>query len=84
MHEDNEFGRCGRGDIQNSSLFTGPGPYEIPLTIKSSSPPGPCNATYLLARQAGESEEYADSAKIFCKLAEGKISEIMFVFNRLI
>ena len=31
--------------------------------------------TYLLARQAGESEEYADSAKIFCKLAEGKISE---------
>ena len=31
--------------------------------------------TYLLARQAGESEEYVDSAKIFCKLAEGKISE---------
>lgn len=31
--------------------------------------------TYLLARQTGESEEYADSAKIFCKLAEGKISE---------
>jgi Acyl-CoA dehydrogenase, C-terminal domain len=31
--------------------------------------------TYLLARQAGDSEEYADSAKIFCKLAEGKISE---------
>ena len=29
----------------------------------------------VLARQAGESEEYADSAKIFCKLAEGKISE---------
>ena len=31
--------------------------------------------TFLLARQAGDSEEYADSAKIFCKLAEGKISE---------
>ena len=31
--------------------------------------------TYQLARQAGDSEEYADSAKIFCKLAEGKISE---------
>ena len=30
---------------------------------------------YLLARQAGESEEYANSAKVFCKLAEGKISE---------
>ena len=31
--------------------------------------------TYLLARQAGESEEYVNSAKVFCKLAEGKISE---------
>ena len=30
---------------------------------------------YLLARQAGESEEYVNSAKVFCKLAEGKISE---------
>ena len=27
--------------------------------------------TYLLARQAGESEEYVNSAKVFCKLAEG-------------
>ncbi|WP_418992318.1 acyl-CoA dehydrogenase family protein [Alistipes sp.] len=32
--------------------------------------------TYLLARQAGECpEEYAASARIFCKLAEGKIAE---------
>ena len=31
--------------------------------------------TYLLARQAGEQEEYAASARIFCKMAEGKISE---------
>ncbi|MDE7070034.1 MAG: acyl-CoA dehydrogenase family protein [Alistipes sp.] len=31
--------------------------------------------TYLLARQAGESSEYVDSAQIFCKLAEGKIGE---------
>lgn len=31
--------------------------------------------TYLLARQAGESEEYVNSAKIFCKLSESKISE---------
>ena len=37
-----------------------------------SKPPA---ITCLLARQAGESEEYVDSAKIFCKLAEGKISE---------
>ena len=31
--------------------------------------------SYLLARQAGESEEYAPSARIFSKLAEGKIAE---------
>lgn len=31
--------------------------------------------TYLLAQQAGESEEYVNSAKVFCKLAESKISE---------
>lgn len=31
--------------------------------------------TFLLARQAGEAEEYAQSARIFCKLAEGKIAE---------
>ena len=31
--------------------------------------------TYLLARQAGEVEDYAASARIFCKLAESKISE---------
>ena len=31
--------------------------------------------TYLLARQAGESEEYANSARIFCKLAVGKVTE---------
>jgi len=31
--------------------------------------------TYLLARQAGESEEYVNSAKVFCKLAVGKVSE---------
>ncbi|MCM1151673.1 MAG: acyl-CoA dehydrogenase family protein [Alistipes sp.] len=30
---------------------------------------------YLLARQAGECEEYANSARVFAKLAEGKISE---------
>ena len=30
---------------------------------------------YLLARQAGESEEYANSAKVFCKLAAGKVTE---------
>ena len=30
---------------------------------------------YLLARQAGESEEYVNSAKVLCKLAEGKIAE---------
>ena len=31
--------------------------------------------TYLLARQASENEDYVASAKIFAKLAEGKISE---------
>lgn len=31
--------------------------------------------TYLLARQAGECEEYVNSARIFAKLAEGKIGE---------
>ena len=31
--------------------------------------------TYLLAREAGEVADYAASARIFCKLAEGKISE---------
>lgn len=31
--------------------------------------------SYLLARQAGESEEYAPSARIFSKLTEGKIAE---------
>lgn len=31
--------------------------------------------TYLLARQATECEEYALSARIFCKLSEGKIAE---------
>ena len=31
--------------------------------------------TYLLARQAGEAEEYAASARVFCKLAEAKIAE---------
>ena len=31
--------------------------------------------TYLLARQAGESEEYVNSARVFAKLAEGKIGE---------
>ena len=31
--------------------------------------------TYLLARQAGESEEYVNSARIYAKLADGKISE---------
>ena len=31
--------------------------------------------SYLLARQAGQSEEYVASARIFSKLAEGKISE---------
>lgn len=31
--------------------------------------------TYLLARQAGECAEYEASARIFCKLAEGKIAE---------
>ena len=31
--------------------------------------------TYLLARQAGECEDYINSARIFVKLAEGKISE---------
>ena len=31
--------------------------------------------TYLLARQACEVEDYAASARIFCKLAESKISE---------
>ena len=31
--------------------------------------------TYLLARQAGENEEYVASARIFAKLAEGKIAE---------
>ncbi len=31
--------------------------------------------TYLLARQSGESSEYVNSAKVFCKLAEGKIGE---------
>ena len=30
---------------------------------------------YLLARQAGEAEEYAASARVFCKLAEAKIAE---------
>lgn len=30
---------------------------------------------YLLARQAGESEEYTNSAKVFCKLAAGKVTE---------
>ena len=30
---------------------------------------------YLLARQAGEPEEYANSAKVFCKLAAGKVTE---------
>ncbi|MDE6445525.1 MAG: acyl-CoA dehydrogenase family protein [Alistipes sp.] len=31
--------------------------------------------TYLLARQAGECEDYTNSARVFVKLAEGKISE---------
>ena len=31
--------------------------------------------TYLLACQAGECAEYEASARIFCKLAEGKIAE---------
>ena len=31
--------------------------------------------SYLLARQAGESEEYVASARIFSKLAEGKVTE---------
>ena len=31
--------------------------------------------TYLLARQAGQAEEYAASARIFCKMAESKIAE---------
>ncbi|MDE6623258.1 MAG: acyl-CoA dehydrogenase family protein [Alistipes sp.] len=31
--------------------------------------------TYLLARQSGECADYAASARIFCKLAEGKIAE---------
>lgn len=31
--------------------------------------------TYLLAREAGENKDYAASACIFCKLAEGKVSE---------
>ena len=31
--------------------------------------------TYLLARQSGEREEYAASARIFAKLAEGKVAE---------
>ncbi len=31
--------------------------------------------TYLLAREAGECEDYVASARIFCKLAEGKIGE---------
>ena len=30
---------------------------------------------YLLARQAGQVEEYAASARVFCKMAEAKISE---------
>lgn len=38
--------------------------------------------TYLLARQAGESEEYTSSAHVFCKLAEGKIAEAYtFIMN---
>ncbi len=32
--------------------------------------------TYILARQSGESEEYTASARIFSKLAEGKIAEV--------
>ncbi|MEG2771502.1 MAG: Acyl-CoA dehydrogenase C-terminal domain-containing protein, partial [Alistipes sp.] len=31
--------------------------------------------TYLLAQQAGEMEDYVNSAKIFCKMAEAKIGE---------
>ncbi len=31
--------------------------------------------TYLLAREAGECKDYVASARIFCKLAEGKIGE---------
>ncbi len=31
--------------------------------------------TYLLAREAGEAADYAASAQVFCKLAEGKIAE---------
>ena len=31
--------------------------------------------TYLLARQAGQAEEYVASARVFCKLAESKIAE---------
>lgn len=31
--------------------------------------------TYLLARQAGEAADYANSARIFCKLAVGKVDE---------
>ena len=31
--------------------------------------------TYLLARQAGVSDQYLDSARIFCKLAEAKVTE---------
>ena len=31
--------------------------------------------TYLLARQAGESEEYVNSARIYAKLADGKVFE---------
>ena len=38
--------------------------------------------TYLLARQAGQSEDYVTSAKVLCKLAEGKISEAhTYLFN---
>lgn len=31
--------------------------------------------TYLLARQAGESDEYVQSVRVFCKLAEAKVAE---------
>ena len=38
--------------------------------------------TYLLARQSSECEDYVTSAKVLCKLAEGKISEAhTYLFN---
>ena len=50
------------GDIQNSSLFTGPGSYEMPLSTKSSSLPGPCNAACGLQTQPPENERHAPAS----------------------